>query len=69
MKLKEHYARFKMITIHHLLKSIFKCLLKPLWLILYLLSILYVTLPEVKSRPNFLELNSMRKIDLPLSFK
>ena len=39
MKLKEHYARFKMITIHHLWKSIFKCLLKPLWLILYLISI------------------------------
>ena len=28
MNLKEHYARFKMITVHHLWRSIFKCFLK-----------------------------------------
>ena len=28
----EHYTNFKMITVHHLWRSIFKCFLNLLWL-------------------------------------
>ena len=30
VKLKEDYEKFKMITVHRLQRSIFKCFLKPL---------------------------------------
>ena len=32
MKLKDHYARLKMMNVHYLSRSIFKCFLKSLWL-------------------------------------